>query len=137
MAQSDEVKLHFLDYWRVVRIRWPLVLLAFLLVLITAAVVTYFQPREYKSSVFIEVRSTAENPRIFTNGDPNIPVHDPQLAPTVFQIIQRTGVLYPVIEELKLADRWGREGMKLTREQAYMRLRGKLMVDEVRNTDLL
>ena len=68
MAQNDDVKLHFLDYWRVVRIRWPLVLLAFLLVLLTAAIVTYFQPREYQSSVFIEVRSTAENPRIFGQG---------------------------------------------------------------------
>src|SRR3954466_3561477 len=101
MAQTEEVKLHFLDYWRVVRVRWVLILLAFLLVLITAAVVTYFQPREYKSSAFIEVRSTAENPRIFTGGDGTIPVHDPQLAPTVFQVIQRTGVLYPVIDELK------------------------------------
>src|SRR6476646_5725542 len=109
MAHSEEKNLHFLDYWRVIRVRWVLILLAFLLVLITAAVVTYFQPREYKSSVFIEVRSTAENPRIFTSGDPNIPIHDPQLAPTVFQVIQRTGVLYPVIEELKLGDRWAHE----------------------------
>lgn len=137
MAQSEEVKLHFLDYWRVIRVRWVLILLAFLLVLITAAVVTYFQPREYKSSVFIEVRSTAENPRIFTSGDPNIPIHDPQLAPTVFQVIQRTGVLYPVVEELKLGDRWAREGIHLSRENAYARLRSKLNVDEVRNTDLL
>src|SRR6266404_5177643 len=137
MAQSDEVKLHFLDYWRVVRIRWPLVLLAFLLVLLTAAVVTYFQPREYQSSVFIEVRSTAENPRIFGQGDPNQPVHDPQLAPTVYQVIQRTGILYPVIEQLKLQDRWGREGRRPSREVAYQMLRNKLDVDEVRNTDLL
>jgi len=40
MAHNDEVKLHFLDYWRVIRIRWVLVLLAFLLVLITAAIFT-------------------------------------------------------------------------------------------------
>src|ERR1051326_4250110 len=136
MAQSDEVKLHFLDYWRVVRIRWPLVLLAFLLVLLTAAVVTYFQPREYQSSVFIEVKSTAENPRIF-GGDFNQPVHDPQLAPTVYQVIQRTGVLYPVIDELKLQDKWAREGRRPSREVAYQMLRSKLDVDEVRNTDLL
>src|SRR5260370_39121158 len=103
MAQEDEVRLHFLDYWRVIRIRWGLILLAFLLVLITAAVVTYFQPREFQSSVFIEVKSTAQNMRIFGNNlDPNMPIHDPQLAPTVFQVIQRTGVLYPVIEDLKL-----------------------------------
>src|SRR6202047_1729676 len=137
MAQSDEVKLHFLDYWRVVGIRWPLVLLAFLLVLLTAAVVTYFQPREYQSFVFIEVRSTAENPRIFGQGDPNLPVHDPQLAPTVYQVIQRSGILYPVIEQLKLQDRWARDGRRPSRELAYQMLRNKLNVDEVRNTDLL
>ena len=40
MAHNDEVKLHFLDYWRVIRVRWGLMLLAFFLVLITAAIVT-------------------------------------------------------------------------------------------------
>jgi capsular exopolysaccharide synthesis family protein len=137
MAQKDEVRLHFLDYWRVIRIRWGLVLLAFLLVLVTAAVVTYFQPREYQSSVFMEVKSTAENPRIFGMNEPNLPVHDPQLAPTVFQVIQRTGVLYPVIEQLKLQEKWGGSSRAISLEQAYQRLRSKLEVDEVRNTDLL
>jgi succinoglycan biosynthesis transport protein ExoP len=137
MAQTEEVKLHFLDYWRVIRVRWVLILLAFLLVVITAAIVTYFQPREYQSSVFIEVRSTAENPRMFGAGDPNIPIHDPQLAPTVFQVIQRTGILYPVIQDLKLQDKWAGEGSQLPREQAYQKLRSKLDVEEVRNTDLL
>jgi uncharacterized protein involved in exopolysaccharide biosynthesis len=112
MAQTEEAKLHFLDYWRVIRVRWVLILLAFLLVVLTAAVVTYFQPREFQSSVFIEVRSTAQNMRIFGGGDPNMPVHDPQLAPTVFQIIQRTGILYPVIEDLKLQDKWSKNGQR-------------------------
>jgi len=137
MAQTEEAKLHFLDYWRVIRVRWVLILLAFLLVLLTAAIVTYFQPREYQSSVFVEVRSTAQNVRIFGQGDPNQPIHDPQLAPTVFQIIQRTGVLYPVIDDLNLQDRWTKNGVRPSREQAYQRLRSRLDVDEVRNTQLL
>ncbi|MEY2602137.1 MAG: polysaccharide biosynthesis transport protein [Verrucomicrobiota bacterium] len=137
MAHNEEVKLHFLDYWRVIRIRWVLVLLAFLLVLITAAIFTYFQPREYQSSVFVEVKSTAENPRIFGQGDPNQPIHDPQLAPTVYQVIQRTGILYPVIEQLALQEKWARDGRRPSRELAYQMLRNKLDVDEVRNTDLL
>jgi uncharacterized protein involved in exopolysaccharide biosynthesis len=137
MAETEEVRLHFLDYWRVIRVRWVLILLVFLLVLITAAVVTYFQPREYQASCFVEIRSTAQNPRIFATGDPNLPVHDPQLAPTVFQVIQRTGILYPVIEDLKLQDKWGKDRTPLSREQAYQTLRNKLEVDEVRNTDLL
>src|SRR3984893_1461688 len=137
MAQKDEVRLHFLDYWRVIRIRWRLVLLAFLAVLVTAAIVTYFQPREYQSSVLMEVKSTAESPRIFGMNDATLPVHDPQLAPTVFQVIQRTGVLYPVIEQLKLREKWGGGGRAISLEQAYQKLRRKLEVDEVRNTDLL
>ena len=137
MAHNEDVKLHFLDYWRVIRIRWILVLLAFLLVLITAAIFTYFQPREYQSFVFVEVKSTAENPRIFGQGDPNQPIHDPQLAPTVYQVIQRTGILYPVIEQLGLQEKWARDGRRPSREIAYQMLRNKLDVDEVRNTDLL
>ena len=138
MAQTEEVKLHFLDYCRVIRVRWILILLAFLLVLVTAAVVTYFQPREYQSSVFVEVKSTAQNLRIFSNmGDPSLPIHDPQLAPTVFQIIQRTGILYPVIDDLKLQDKWTKGGGRPSREQAYQMLKSKLNVEEVRNTDLL
>jgi polysaccharide biosynthesis transport protein len=141
MAETDESKLHFLDYWRVIRVRWMLILVAFLLVLVTAAVVTYFQPREYQSSSFIEVRSTAQNPHIFNQepgGDPNLPIHDPTLAPTVYEVIQRTGILYPVIEDLKLQERWGGRGAPgLSREQAYAILRGKLEVEPVRNTDLL
>ncbi|MBA2623147.1 MAG: polysaccharide biosynthesis tyrosine autokinase [Chthoniobacterales bacterium] len=137
MAHTEEAKLHFLDYWRVIRVRWVLILLAFFLVLLTAAVVTYFQPREFQSSVVIEVKSTAQNVRIFGNMDPNMPVHDPQLAPTVFQIIQRTGILYPVIEDLNLQEKWSANGYRPSREQAYQRLRSKLDVQEVRNTDLL
>jgi polysaccharide biosynthesis transport protein len=137
MAHNEEVKIHFLDYWRVIRIRWVLVLVAFLLVLITAAIFTYFQPREYRADVVVEVKSTAQNPRIFAQGDPNQPIHDPQLAPTVYQVIQRTGILYPVIEQLKLPERWARDGRRLPREIAYQMLRNKLDVDEVRNTDLL
>jgi capsular exopolysaccharide synthesis family protein len=137
MGHDTEVKLHFLDYWRVIRIHWVLVLLAFLLVVISTAVFTYFQPREYQSSVFVEVKSTAENPRIFGPGDPNLPIHDPQLAPTVYQVIQRTGILYPVIEQLKLQEKWARNGPILPRETAYQVLRNKLEVEEVRNTDLL
>lgn len=140
MPDTDEAKLHFLDYWRVIRVRWVLIALAFLLVLITAAVVTYFQPRQYQSSAFIEVRSTAQNPHIFGQQvDPSQPVHDPTLAPTVFQIIQRTGILYPVIDELKLEQKWAamHGGQPLSREAAYAVLRGRLDVEEVRNTSLL
>ena len=43
----QEAKLHFLDYWRVIRLRLPIIILAFLLVVVTAGVTTYFLPRQY------------------------------------------------------------------------------------------
>jgi hypothetical protein len=40
-AQQAEAKLHFLDYWRIIRIRKTVILLVFLLVVITATLVTF------------------------------------------------------------------------------------------------
>ncbi len=48
---GGEVKLHALDYWRVIRVRLGIVVLAFLLVELTTAVTTYFMPRQYRSTV--------------------------------------------------------------------------------------
>jgi uncharacterized protein involved in exopolysaccharide biosynthesis len=135
MAQNDDVKLHFLDYWRVIRVHWVLVLLAFFLVLITPAIVSYFSPREYQSSSFIEVKSTASTPRIFGNCDPTCRFTIATGKP--FSGDSAHHSLYPVIEQLKLQDKWARDGVRPTREQAYAMLRSKLDVDEVRNTDLL
>ena len=47
----QEAKLHFLDYWRVIRLRLPIIVLTFLLVVITAGVTTYFLPRQYQSKL--------------------------------------------------------------------------------------
>jgi hypothetical protein len=44
MNDASEVKLHFLDYWRTIRLRAGLIALAFLLVMITASVTVYFLP---------------------------------------------------------------------------------------------
>ena len=51
-----EAKLHFLDYWRIIRIRKMVILLVFLLVVITTTAVTYMLPKTYMSSVRIDVQ---------------------------------------------------------------------------------
>ena len=47
MTDSTEAKLHFLDYWRVVKLRLGLILLTFFLVMVTAGVYVFFIPRQY------------------------------------------------------------------------------------------
>ena len=42
-------KLHILDYWRIIRVRFVTILLVFLLTAVTTTVVTLFLPKTYMS----------------------------------------------------------------------------------------
>ena len=53
MTESTEAKLHFLDYWRVVKLRLGLILLTFFLVMVSAEVYVYFLPRQFYSQVTV------------------------------------------------------------------------------------
>jgi len=47
--------LHFLDYWRIIRIRKTVILAVFLLVVITATLVTFILPESYSSKARIKI----------------------------------------------------------------------------------
>ncbi len=134
---SQEAKLHFLDYWRVIRLRLPIIVLAFLLVVVTAGITTYFLPRQYQSNVIIEVEQNDQKIRIFSEGFQGGMGMDPRFATTQFQIIQRKEMLYPVIDALNLVQKWSEAYGIRSKEQAYFKLRGMIDVREVRNTNLL
>lgn len=136
MNDFTEVKLHFLDYWRVIKVRSGIILLAFLLVILTAGITTYFLPRQYFSKVTMEVKPDDTGVKIFGN-DRFAGSADSRFAPTQFQIIQRKELLYPVIDNLKLQDEWMSGGQRLPKEAAYIRLLRSLDIREVRNTDLI
>lgn len=136
-SPAQEAKLHFLDYWRVIRLRLPIIVLAFLLVVVTAGVTTYFLPRQYQSNVIIEVEQNEQKIRIFSEGFQGGMGMDPRFATTQFQIIQRKEMLYPVIDALNLVQKWSEEYGIRTKEQAYFKLRSMIDVREVRNTNLL
>ncbi|XHR28801.1 MAG: GumC family protein [Chthoniobacteraceae bacterium] len=140
MNDSSEVSLHFLDYWRVIRVRWAILVITFLLVLVTAGVTCFFLPRQYYSHVIMEVKADNNQFQIFDNGTPYQPYRDPNLQATQFRIIQSKQILYPVINELKLVETWSSQegGNMLPKEEIYNRLlRGMLKLEVVRNTDLI
>ena len=136
MNTAQEAKLHFLDYWRVIRIRLGLVALIFLLVVITVGVTTFLMPKEYLSFATIEVEPDMNTLRIFANSSAT-EVNDPKFTQTQFQIITRKGVLYPVIQRLDLEKRWARQGEPLSLEAAFNKLHSMLQLAEVRNTNLI
>ena len=89
MNDTNEVKLHFLDYWRVIKLRMGLIMLAFLLVVVTAGVTTYFLPKKYFSKVTMEVKQDKSD-LVQTFGPGNFRAqYDPQFVTTQFQILQK------------------------------------------------
>lgn len=137
-AAAGESKLHFLDYWRVIRVRFGIVLLTFLLVVITTGVVTYFLPKKFKAQTTLELRDPRMDPgytkglNIQTGGGP-----DASYTQTQFEIIQSTNVLYPVVDNDKLEHQWAVEGQSISHEVAYIKLRSMLGLKPIRGTDLV
>jgi uncharacterized protein involved in exopolysaccharide biosynthesis len=62
--------------------------------------------------------------------------YDPQFVATQFQILQKTEILYPVIDRLELTKEFGPPGGKAPLQQVYFRLKGAMKLQEVRNTGL-
>jgi len=136
MIDSSEVKLHFLDYWRVIRVRAGLIVLVFLLVMITAAVTTYFLPRQYLSKVVMEVRPDNYKAVEMFGGSMGR-TYDPQFVATQFQILRKTAILYPVIQQLDLVKVFSADGPPIPLQHAFNILNGSLQLEEVRNTGLI
>jgi succinoglycan biosynthesis transport protein ExoP len=136
MNEPSEVKLHFLDYWRVIKLRLGLILLVFFLVMVTAGVTIKFLPREYLSTVTMEVKQDNSSPMKF-GGELGPRSYDPQFVTTQFQILRKTEILYPVIEQLKLIDEFSAPGSRMSLQQVFSKLRNSLNLTEVRNTSLI
>jgi succinoglycan biosynthesis transport protein ExoP len=139
---SPETKLHFLDYWRIIRIRKTVILTVFLLVALTTTVVTFLLPKSYSSMVKISIEQ--EMPDVDAGGRGFLPGYrptpDPFFLQTEFQRIQSKPVLYRVIEELKLQEQWGRKYKQsgpLTLERTYAILKGSFAVSQSQNTTLV
>ena len=136
--QNQDTKLHFLDYWRIIRIRKTVILAVFLLVLLTTTAVTFILPETYMSTARIEVGK--DNPNIGSILQPNAPLaYDPYFIQTEFEKIKSTKVLHRVIESLNLQTKWaqrfGTDTLKIG--EAYKILVGQLELRQSRNTSLI
>ena len=139
-AVTPETKLHFLDYWRIIRIRKTVILAVFLLVSLTTAVVTYLLPPTYSARALISIEQ--DRPDVSAGEQSSfyrLPA-DPFFIQTEFQRIQSKPVLYQVITNLNLMVEWGRkykQPMALTLEKTYDILKGSIDVRQQHNTTLV
>lgn len=135
---APEAKLHFLDYWRIIRVRKTVILAVFLLVSITATLVTFILPPKFASTVRISVQKDAPDIAGIGGGQ-SYSMFDPYWVQTEFEKIQSKSILYPVITNLELHIKWGekyKEGV-LPLNLAYKLLKGEIDVTQARNTSLI
>jgi len=135
----QEAKLHFLDYWRIIRIRKTVIIAVFLLVAITATVVTFILPESYSSTTRMQVDPDINDIRGLTDTQSYLP-YDPYFIQTAFEIIQDQVVLGKVIENLNLNAEWGKKyggGETLKTSETMELLKKRMTLDTVRNTKLI
>jgi polysaccharide biosynthesis transport protein len=139
-AAAPEAKLHFLDYWRIIRIRKTVILAVFLLVVITATIVTFILPESFSSFARIKVeRDTTDVPGIAQSQN-YAGNYDPYFIQTEFEVIQSEVILDKVIENLSLNDVWGKKynnNQKLKTSESRALLKRQMELRPARNTSLI
>src|SRR5689334_8839420 len=88
---APETKLHFLDYWRIIRIRKTVILAVFLLVAITTTLVTFILPESFSSTVRMKVEKDNSDVANF-NGQASLGGFDPYWVQTEFETIQSKSI---------------------------------------------
>ncbi|MEM9080822.1 MAG: polysaccharide biosynthesis tyrosine autokinase [Verrucomicrobiota bacterium] len=125
---TSEASLHAVDYWQVLRNRYGIILLTFLLVFMTAAVITSVMPKKYASTAVVQV-----NPPVRGSLSTGLGVIESrQYFATQFQVIIAARTLKLVVDSLDLKSRWGRD-----ESSVIDALKGMLETEQRINTDLI
>jgi polysaccharide biosynthesis transport protein len=136
----QETRLHFLDYWRIIRIRKTVILAVFLLVVITATVVTLMYPESFASTARIQVEQEhTDIGGLGTIGNLNAG-YDPYFLLTEFETIQSQAVLSKVVDAMDLRDKWGKKynnGNPMQESDVEDMIKGRLDLRNIRNTKFI
>jgi succinoglycan biosynthesis transport protein ExoP len=135
----QEARLHFLDYWRIIRIRKAIIITVFLITALIATAVTFMLPEYYSSSAQVEIEPENVSDIGTPGGATPFGSYDPYFLSTEFEIIQGPLVLGRVVDMLNLNTTWakkmGIETLKTSETVTY--LKNYVSIGPVRNTKLI
>ena len=138
-ATTEDAKLHFLDYWRIIRIRKTIILTVFALVVVTTVFVTLYMERSYCGTARIKVEKNRTDTD-FLGSQNNYQMVDPYFIQTELEIIKSQNILNKVIENLNLNVEWGKKyanNQTLTTSETRTVLEKVVDLRPVRNTSLI
>lgn len=137
-SPPQETKLHFLDYWRIIRIRKAIIITVFLITAIIATAVTFILPESYASTARLIVEPDVSDISMW--GDERSvsqAPYDPYFLQTTYELIQSHVVLSNVVSTLNLNEEWGKKyynGEALRTSEAIEFLKRRMHLDTIRNT---
>lgn len=137
---QPEAKLHFLDYWRVIRIRKAIIITVFLITAIIATAVTFILPESYASTCKIKVENDVNDSAGGYAPTPSQTTYDPYFIQTTFEIMSSSLVLSNVINTLNLNVEWGKKyfnGETLKTTETMGILKARMSLAPVRSTKLI
>ena len=139
-APPPEARLHFLDYWRVIRIRKAIIITVFLITAIIATAVTFILPESYASTATIKVENEGGIIPGFNQSAAQSQPYDPYFIQTTFEIMKSQLVLSNVISAMSLNTEWGKKynnGEPLKTTETLQILKGIMGLAPVRNTKMI
>lgn len=132
---SSEASLHAVDYWQVLKNRYGVILLTFLLIFMTAAVITYVLPKKYESISVVQVNPAVLelDPLAGMTGPPTIGAYYTRsYMQNEFKAIEAEKTLQRVVDVLDLTNRWSTD-----RNTTLLLLKKVLKTEQIRGTDLI
>jgi polysaccharide biosynthesis transport protein len=138
---SAETQLHFLDYWRVIRIRKAIIITVFLITAIIATAVTLILPESYASTARIKVEQDVYDTTPMDGSQTASSAgFDPYFIQTTFELMNSELVLSNVVASLDLNAKWGKKfnnGEPLKTTETMSILKSYMVLTPVRNTKLI
>ena len=135
--QSSD-KLHILDYWRIIRVRFVTILLVFLLTAVTTTVVTFLLNPTYMSLSRISVEKDTSDIAPLLGMQSGPAQFDPYFIQTEFEKIQSQKVLEKVVDTCKLTEEWKTDaGDSLSLPNARKMLEKMIDIRQYRNTSII
>ena len=133
----QETRLHFLDYWRIIRIRKAIIITVFLITAIIATAVTFVLPESFASTTRIIVEPDVSDISVGDEMSASRAPYDPYFLQTTYELIQSQAVLSNVVNALNLNVEWGKKyynGDALKTTESIEFLKRRMRLDTVRNT---
>ncbi len=130
---GNELQKHAMDTWQVIKNRFGLISLSFLLIFAAAAVLTYIMPRKYRGHVEMTIERITQDINVFDRNRGDSLAFTQEYIKTQFETITKPTTLYPVIDKLELAKKW----QLPSRQAALAKLRANLETQSMLRSDFV